>query len=317
MKQVVLEGVEFGHDWKPACAADYVGCWMIEPVRANALIESVQRNGLPQVDMAEVRRAPKGNVAYMLDGDGVAHINISGVMMKPVSKTGGTSTVMTRRALRMAVNDRDVRGILIHADSPGGTADGTAQLADEVASVNAEMPVHVYIDDVGASALLYATAYSERITALPTGWVGSIGTRMAVVDQSAMTESLGLKVVPLVSEFDGVRATNKVRFEPGTEVTEDDIAYAQKIVQASGEQFYAALQKGRRLSKAAMRAVADGAIYPAAEAVSKGLVDATGTIDDARKGLLAAIRQREAAARQSERRSRVKALGAVPKPPRS
>jgi capsid assembly protease len=308
MRQVRIEGEAFEHEWRDFCIADYVGPWMMEPMRARALLEAVKANGLPTPAFAEARRAAGSQLAYSIDRDGVAHMSVSGVMMKPVSKTGGTSTIMLRRALRMATADPEVRGVLIHGDSPGGTADGTAQLAEEVRKTNDAKPVHVYIDDVGASAFLYATAHAERITALSSGWVGSVGSIMVVTDQSAQAEEMGLKVIPLVSAFEGEPAVDKARFRAGTEVTEEDIAFAQRIVQASGDQFYEVMRKGRGLSRPQMNAIASGAAYPAPEAVSKGLADAVGTSEDAHRGLLGSIKAREAVARQKERQATVKGL---------
>ena len=47
-------------------------------------------------------------------------------MTKGPSSFGGNSTIRTRQAIRSAVADSDVHGIMIPVDSPGGTVAGTA-----------------------------------------------------------------------------------------------------------------------------------------------------------------------------------------------
>jgi len=274
----------------------------MEPTRLEAIVSHVQANGLDTKDMAP---GASSNYTFSIDGNGIAFIPITGVMMKPQPKVGGTSTILVRKAIRMAISNTNVRGIMLVVDSPGGAAAGNAQLADEVKAANQIKPVFSYFDDVAASAALFATVYSQTIYALPTGLVGCIGSRMALIDSSQEAQDAGVKVIPLVSNYDGVAAVDKARFEVGTPITEEDLAYAQEIVQVSGDAFYQYMLDGR-LSKAQLKAVASGAVYTAADAKSKGLVDSIGTLQDATRGMLKEIGARERAAKQSQRQASVR-----------
>ncbi len=78
---------------------------------------------------------------------GIALIGIHGRMMKHASSLNdGTSTVLVRRQIRAAAADADVRAILLHIDSPGGTAAGTADLAADIAAAGHALQVGDTVD---------------------------------------------------------------------------------------------------------------------------------------------------------------------------
>ena len=115
--------------WEPKCASRHIGDWLIEPYWMQEAVANLRAGRLLRVDQGDID-AQRDPVLFVVDEGKIAHIMIQGPMMKGDSKFGGTNTVRTRRALRAAVADAAVRGIMIHADSPGGTVAGTNDLAD-------------------------------------------------------------------------------------------------------------------------------------------------------------------------------------------
>jgi ClpP class serine protease len=65
--------------------------------------------------------------------NGVAVLPIQGVIGKRMNLmhaiSGGVSTELIGRDFRMALSDPAIRSILLSIDSPGGSVDGTAELA--------------------------------------------------------------------------------------------------------------------------------------------------------------------------------------------
>lgn len=206
----------------------------------------------------------------------VAVISLTGKLMKQrASMGGGTSTVEARRDIRAAARDPDVSAILLRIDSPGGTAAGTKELADDIAAAAAKKPVHTYIEDMAASAAYWAASRSTMITANATAIVGSIGTYGVVHDMSGAAAMQGVKVhVIRAGEHKGVGT-------PGTEITADHLADMQRLVDQLNDHFLEGVAAGRGMNMDAVKALADGRAYLAADALKLGLIDSIGTFEQA------------------------------------
>lgn len=258
----------------PNCAAQHIAHWMIEPTWFAQAVAAV-KDGTWEI-RSFMDDKPEKRVLYVIDSNGIAIIPLVGPLMKGDSKFGGTtSTVRTRRAVRMATQDSDVRGIMLHIDSPGGTVSGTAELAADVKLADDQKPVHAFIDDLGASAAYWVASQARRVSANATAEVGSIGVVAVVEDSSGQAEAEGIKVhVIATGPFKGA-------FVDGTEVTPDHLAYLQQRVDEINGHFLRAISKGRKMSMAEVRKAADGRVFGAAVAQEMGLIDAVQRMDKA------------------------------------
>ena len=205
--------------------------------------------------------------------DGVAHIPISGTMMKQVPcmldllGVQATSTEAVRAQLDAALNDSGVKSIVLDVDSPGGTVDGTAALADDVAAVRGLKPIEAHVSDRAASAAYWVAAQTDRIVASPTAGLGSIGIYGVVPDSSEAAAKAGVKVNVISShELKGAGV-------PGSPVTDAQIADFQRNVDTLAGLFVDAVAKGRGMSPAAARELATGQVWIGEEAKAKGLAD--------------------------------------------
>lgn len=206
--------------------------------------------------------------------EGVAVISIVGAMMKQESSFGGTSSVVIRRQVREAAARKDVAAILLKIDSPGGTAAGTPDLAEDVFNAAARKPVWAYIEDLGASAAYWVASQARKLFASAPTLVGSIGTYGVIADFSAAAAMEGVKVHVLrAGKFKGAG-------EPGTEITAEQLAEWQRRVDGINEFFLAAVSKGRRLSIERVRELADGRLQLAEDALAMGLIDGVQSFDD-------------------------------------
>lgn len=254
------------------CAAQHFGPWAVEPQWFEQAVTAV-REGTWQ-PMGAMGADHDADLYEVTDGD-VAVISIQGQMTKGDSSFGGASTVRTRRAVRQAAQDDDVRAILLHIDSPGGTVAGTADLADDVRAADQQKPVHAHIDDLGASAAYWVASQARRITANRTARVGSIGTVAVVQDLSGQAAMKGIKVHVIST------GAYKGMLTPGSAVTDAQLGHVREIVEGANEHFLAAVRSGRGLSEQRLKAVADGRTFLAEKARFAGLIDAVGTLDEA------------------------------------
>lgn len=274
----------------------YLGVWMIEEAWFRQRIALLSLGGLEDHIRVQQQQAesaasvsPPEPIIYEVMNNGIAVMEVRGALTKYGSSlSANAGTVRMARGLRELSRDDAVRGILMIFESPGGTTAGTAELADVIADVNRRKPVHAFIEDLGASAAYWLASQSERITANRMAQVGSIGTMIVVRDYSEADRRIGIRThVIATGPFKGAGV-------PGTEVTPEHLAEAQRTVNDLNEVFLRSVAKGRGLTMAEVRAVADGRVHIATGARDLKLIDAVGTLDEATTALLQAVRARAA-----------------------
>jgi signal peptide peptidase SppA len=247
---------------------DWLGVWCIEPNRALSLWAMLQGTDWLRHFQA-FAESPQGHanesgvvMAQTSTGKSIAIVPIVGTLMKSRSSTGAsTSTVMARRDIRAAARNPEVSGIMLAIDSPGGAVAGTGDLAEEVKRARKSKPVYAQIEDTGASAAYWIASQASRVYANNgTAMVGSIGTMLAVQKDTsgkvAVFTSGSLKA-PGVSG----------------ELTDEQTAYMQSLVNGWQSQFGGAVKAARRLSEKQLDAVQSGAVYLAQTALDLKLID--------------------------------------------
>ncbi|MCK9569985.1 S49 family peptidase [Candidatus Pacearchaeota archaeon] len=258
----------------PKCAAMHLDMWCVKTDWIQAQLRAI-RSGVLLASPDKVARTYDGT-GYPIT-NGIAVIELSGSLMKGWSKYGGTSTMWARSAIRDADRNSDVKAIMMHIDSPGGTSAGTAELGDDIR--NSKKPIHAHIDDLGASAAYWAASQADHISINRAGLAGSIGTYAAIHDTSGAAEMEGIKVhVVSTGSYKGAG-------EEGTPVTEEQLAYWQQIVNAHFAIFETAVREGRHMLKAQFNKVSDGRVFSAEESKSLGLIDSVESFDKALKRL--------------------------------
>jgi len=221
--------------------------------------------------------ASPDKIAKTYDGNsypivnGVAVISLEGSLMKGWSKYGGTSTTWARAAIRHADHNDDVKSIMLHIDSPGGTSAGTAELGDDIR--NTIKTIHAHIDDLGASAAYWAASQADKITMNRTGLSGSIGVYAAVYDTSKAAEMEGVDVHVIST------GNHKGAGVDGTPITDEHLAEWQEIVDSHFSHFESAVRSGRNMIKAQFNKVSDGRVFDAVESKALGLIDSISSFD--------------------------------------
>jgi signal peptide peptidase SppA len=287
----------------PKCFASHMIEWAIKPDVLTRLVAAAQSDMLPMRAAATEPQAAHGvgndkpAKIFSMTTTGIAVLSLEGVMMRGESKWDDTvSTQALRQQIRAAANDEDVRAIMLHADTPGGTVAGTFELAEDIRAADAVKPVFAHGDDMVASAGIWAVSQARTFTANTMAQIGSIGTYAVLEDTSGMAERDGVKVhVISTGEFKGAGVA-------GTELSDEFIAHVQSQIDAMNTHFLAAVQSGRNLSDAQLKAASDGRTFMAAEAQGMGLIDGVMSFDEAMAQAESAIdrpRARTAAARIS------------------
>lgn len=292
----------------------YLGPWAIEETRGLGLLAHVQALDLnshvrlhaeERFDQSQSRivavdpfaagasqSGPAGAVGQVR----IAIVSLEGPMLKrPSSLSPGASTIRARQALRAAAADPDVSAIVIRFDSPGGTVSGTHDLAADVRDARRRKPVVAFIEDLGASAAYLVASQADQVFANePGALVGSIGVLWGLYDLSARAAMQGVR--PVVISSGGLKGTG---FE-GTQITADQQAYLQELVNDANQAFVAAVATGRGKSVETVRTWNSGRVWPAAEAQKLGLIDGIQSLDATLHQLAVRAAQPRTANRKAE-----------------
>lgn len=203
---------------------------------------------------------------------GVACISMKGFMARDVEdweeRYGFVNTDKVGDALEAAAADPFIQSVLLAIDSPGGTVNGTPELAERLAAVNAKKPVVSYTQGLMASAAYYVGSQSSAVLASKSATVGSIGTVMSFFDISGMLEQWGVKAEVIRNEDSPMKG---MAF-PGTSLTEEQRAFLQAHVNESAALFKQTVLAARPGCKPDGM---NGGFFSGSRSVALGLVDQT------------------------------------------
>ena len=230
-------------------------------------------------DLSMEPRAARPKLEYPVDR-GVALFDVMGVLSKDgpdlidlLFGEGGTATAPLADAIGRAADDPSVLAIFIDIDSPGGTVDGTAAVADAVYAASQKKPVFAFAGDCIASAAYWIGSQATKLFVGPTSTVGSIGVYTVLVDSSRLAANQGIDVKVVKSgEMKGAGT-------PGTPITDAQVADTQRVIDDLNGHFVAAVARGRGMRMKHERNAdgkpipADGRVFIGQQAVDMGLAD--------------------------------------------
>lgn len=183
------------------------------------------------------------------------------------------------RAIDKAAKNKQIEGVMLVVDSPGGAVPPSLEVAYALKRLKAKKPVVVYAKGVLASGSYYASIWASEIVANPGAMVGSIG----VILQGFNVEEL-LKKVGVATQI-AKAGKFKQAGTPERLWTEYERAELEKVINATYTMFVADVAEARGLDAAMHTRFADAHIFTAAQARQIGLIDAVGVEYDARKRL--------------------------------
>ncbi|MEA3352955.1 MAG: signal peptide peptidase SppA [Campylobacterota bacterium] len=176
-----------------------------------------------------------------------------------------------------AKENKNIKGVLLNVNSPGGAVAPSVEIAYAIKELNAIKPVVAYANGTMASGSYYASIYASKIIANPGSMIGSIGVIMQSVDASELMSKIGVKSQSVkVGQYK----------EAGTPIrtwTKKEREELQKITQNTYDMFVSDVAKARGLKKEDHTVYADAHIFTASLAHKVKLVDEVATRTRAKK----------------------------------
>jgi len=224
------------------------------------------RPGLPRLPWSK-----PGRVALVR-----AHGQITGGRSRrgPMGRQVGSDSVAAE--LRASLADERVKAVVLHVDSPGGSAVASETIWREVCRVrDSGRPVVVAMGSLAASGGYYIAAPADVIVALPATLTGSIGVFGGKFVVSDLLERVGLTTGAVEQ---GEHALMYSSRRPFDERERERLAAA---VDAIYDDFVAKVASGRGRPVAEIEPLARGRVWTGRDAQQLGLVDELGGLRDA------------------------------------
>ncbi|WP_311276162.1 S49 family peptidase [Methylobacterium sp. WCS2018Hpa-22] len=208
--------------------------------------------------------------------DGVAIVYAEGAMFKRANLMtefcGATSYESLMRDFKVAVDNQNVRAILLAIDTPGGEAAGVGELASAVRAARGTKPIVAYAGDLAASAGYWLASAADRIVIGSGAAVGSIGVRASYSDTSERDARSGVRRHEFVSSQSPYKISDPK--------TTDGKARIKARVDALAQVFVDAVADNRGVSVAhVLDAFGKGDVLIGEAAVKAGMADAIGTFE--------------------------------------
>lgn len=219
---------------------------------------------------------PKDGRPYEILNGTIAVIEISGVLTKGMSffsfLFGGSSMQQIAAAYQAAIADPQVKSVLLVIDSPGGTVDGTQELANLIYNGKNDKPVIAYCDGMMASAAYWIGSAADKIyISGDTVEVGSIGVVATHVDYSKSDEMFGEKYTEITAGTYKRIASSHAPLSPeGRQTIQDQVDHIYTV-------FVGDIARNRNISEEQALKAADGRIFIGKQAIEVGLVDGVST----------------------------------------
>jgi protease-4 len=209
-------------------------------------------------------------------GDAVAVLELNGSITSTPPDyftTQGITPGRVRDLLEQAANNSAVKAVVVHVNSPGGSVVASDEIYHAFQAF--EKPVIVAMSDIAASGGYYIACGGDHVIAHPDTLTGSIGVISQFLNADELLDKVGVDAVVIAS------GPRKDIGSPYREMTEEEKALWQTIIDQVYEDFVDVVAEARDLPPEEVREIADGSIYTGQQALELGLVDEVGTREDA------------------------------------
>jgi protease-4 len=180
------------------------------------------------------------------------------------------------KEIEKAQKDKNIKGVLLNVDSPGGAVPPSIEIAYAIKELKKHKPVVAYASGVMASGSYYGSIYANKIIANPGSIVGSIGVIMESANVEELMKTIGIKT-QIVKQ-----GTYKEAGTPTREWTAEERAELETLTKDTYELFISDVAQARGLDITKAKEYADAHIFSAKRAKAVGLIDEIGVKSSAK-----------------------------------
>lgn len=296
------------------------GPWAIDPGRLQfvrtALKALAAGHGLASMHQARTYAASATNRRPIGNG-AITVLTLYGVLAQRTNALGEAlgfvSLLRFTQALRAALADDSVGGLVLDIHSPGGSVYGVAALAEEINRARTRKPIFAVANSLAASGAYWIGSAVTEFYVTPGGEAGSIGIVAAHQNVSKGLERAGISTTLIKA---GKYKTEGSPFAP---LGADARQHMQSRVNEYHRMFVDAVAKHRGVTASMVRqGYGQGRVLDAQSAKAEGMVDDVATLDEVIRRLALRIGQGKTANASScatALRARERLVAALSRPP--
>lgn len=172
-------------------------------------------------------------------------------------------------------DDSGIKAVVLRIDTPGGAVVPSQEIYDAVRELRQKKKVVVSMGSVAASGGYMIAVAADRIVANPGTLTGSISAIMHHASVEELLRKVGVRSSVVKSgKFKDIGS-------PTREMTTEERALLQGIVDDIYDQFVTMVSENRKIPLSKVVELADGRIFTGRQARALGLVDELGGLRDA------------------------------------
>jgi protease-4 len=176
--------------------------------------------------------------------------------------------------LRDAFEDENTKGVILRANSPGGSPVQSGYIYSEIRrlrELHPDIPLYAVVTDVCASGCYYVASAADEIYVDNASIIGSIGVRMDSFGFVESMEKLGVERRLYTA------GESKGFLDPFLPSRPGDVDHVEMLLENIHKQFITAVQEGRGERLQDHPDLFSGLVWTGSEGLEMGLVDAVGS----------------------------------------
>lgn len=244
---------------------DKIGSKIDKPEGVNKFLAALGREGSSK------------NILYSGNSnEKILVINVEGAIASGGGMYSPYNHEATLDILDSVDEDPSIKGVILRVNSPGGGVYESAEIRHKILQLKekTDIPIWTSMGSMAASGGYYIAAPTDKIYAAEETITGSIGVIMSSLNMSKLFEKVGIEDTTIKSDkFKDIGSNSR-------EMTDEDRAILQEMIDSSYNRFVEVLVEGRGMDEAEVRKIADGRIYDGAQALENNLIDEIGYFED-------------------------------------
>jgi len=200
--------------------------WLATEESVNTILSIIEReinNEKADLDAIATKVGHKLENSYSVEvRDGIAIIPIKGTIFRYANLftqiSGASSLALIAKDLQVALDNEQIKAIILDIDSPGGEVNGISEFASMIFEARNIKPIYAYVGGSAASGAYWIASAAEKIIISETAILGSIGVVISIKDKRQLEEKSGIRTFELVS-----RQSPFKRNDPATEEGREQI----------------------------------------------------------------------------------------------
>lgn len=208
--------------------------------------------------------------------EGVAVVEIEGPLFPKANMmqklSGASSYSQIGSNIQAAIDDEDVKEVLLHINSPGGSTMGAFELASKIDGLREVKEITSHIEGAGCSAAYLIASQTSHIACSEGSRVGSIGVYAAIKSTDRAERNMGIDTT--------IVRSSELKGAGEGPITPNQAAEIYRMVRTQTAMFKDAVMRNRQTELREYIATSDpGAIWIGEEAQERGLVDSVSSFE--------------------------------------